>query len=61
MEFVLGIILLALNIWAIINVWTSGSTVLAKALWTIGIFILPLIGFIAWYIAGPKGGTRAIA
>ena len=55
MEFIFGIVLLALDIWAIVNVLRSGASTGAKALWTIGIVIFPLIGFLVWLFAGPKG------
>lgn len=61
MELLLGLILLALDIWAVVNVWGSNSSVPAKILWTLGIVILPLIGFIVWLLAGPRGRTTAIA
>lgn len=57
MEFLLGIIILALDIWAILSVWNSGASGGAKILWTLGIIILPVIGFIVWFFAGPKGRT----
>ncbi|MXO66133.1 PLDc N-terminal domain-containing protein [Altericroceibacterium endophyticum] len=60
MEFIFGLIILALDIWAIINVWQSGSSGGAKILWTIGIIVLPVIGLIVWFFAGPKGNARAI-
>ena len=61
MEIIIGLIVLALDIWAIINVFNSSASTPSKLLWTLGIVIFPIIGFIIWYFAGPKGGTRAIA
>ncbi len=55
-----GIILLALNLWAIISVIGSGATTGAKVLWTLLILVLPVIGFIIWLIAGPRS-NRSIA
>lgn len=57
MEFLLGIVILALDIWAIFSVWSSGASGGAKILWTLGIIILPVIGFLVWFFAGPKGRT----
>ena len=59
MEFIFGIVLLALDIWAIINVVQSSSSTLSKVLWVLFILFLPLIGFVVWLIAGPRSGTRA--
>lgn len=58
MEYgLLGLLVLVLDIYAIYNVLTSGASVAAKAIWTIVILLLPVIGFIAWLIAGPRGGS----
>jgi len=61
MEFILGIIVLALDIWAIVNIVGSGTSTGAKVLWALGVIIFPLIGAIVWLLAGPRGNTRAIA
>ena len=59
MEFILGIVLLALNIWAIVNVVQSTASTLAKVLCGLFILIAPVLGFIVWLIAGPRGGVRS--
>jgi hypothetical protein len=53
-SFILGIIILALDIWALMNVWQSGTSDGAKIGWTIGVIVFPLLGFLAWFFAGPK-------
>jgi len=60
MEFIFGIVVLALDIWALMNVWQSPSSSVSKLVWTLAIVILPVIGFVAWFLFGPKGGTRAV-
>lgn len=58
MEYgILGLIVLIANIYAIFKIWTSAASGLAKIIWTIVILILPVLGFIAWLVAGPKGGS----
>lgn len=58
MEYgIIGLIVLALNIYALYNIWTSGASGLSKIIWSIGIFVLPVLGFIAWAIFGPRGGS----
>lgn len=52
----IGIAILALDIWALMNVWQSGTSDGAKIGWTVGIIIFPLLGFLAWLAAGPKQG-----
>jgi Phospholipase_D-nuclease N-terminal len=49
-----GFILLALDIWAIISVIGSGSSTGAKVVWVLVILFLPLVGFIAWLLIGPR-------
>ncbi len=55
-----GVILLALNIWAIISIIGSGASTGSKVLWTLLVLVLPLIGFVIWFVAGPRG-ARGIA
>jgi len=49
-----GLIVLAADIWAIVNIFQSSATTQAKVLWTLLVIVLPVIGFIIWYFAGPK-------
>ena len=58
---ILGLFVLILDIYAIYNVAVSGASLPAKLLWALGIVVLPVIGFIVWLLAGPRGSTRAIA
>ena len=55
-----GIIILALDIWAIYNVLSSSASTLAKIVWTIVILALPVLGFIAGLIAGPRGARTTV-
>ena len=48
------LILLALNIWAFLSVVKSGRGVLRIALWGAVLLTLPGIGFVAWYLIGPR-------
>jgi len=58
MEYgIFGILVLIADIYAIYQVLTSGSSTGAKVLWTLLILILPVIGFIIWLVAGPRGGS----
>lgn len=56
---IFGLIVLALDIWAIINVIQSGASTGGKVLWVLLIIILPLLGFIIWFFMGPRGGRSA--
>ena len=52
-----GLIVLIADLYAIYQVLTSGASTLSKVLWTLAILILPVLGFIAWLIAGPRGSA----
>lgn len=49
-----GLILLGLDIWAIVSVIGSARSTVTKVIWVLAILLLPLIGFIAWLIFGPR-------
>lgn len=55
-----GLIVLALNIWAIISIFGSSATTGSKVLWTLLVLVLPVIGFIIWLVAGPRGAASTI-
>jgi len=49
-----GLIVLAADIWAIVNIFQSNATTQAKVLWTLLVIVLPVLGFIIWLFAGPR-------
>jgi hypothetical protein len=49
-----GLIVLVADIWAIINIFQSNATTGKKVLWTVLVIVLPVVGFIIWFFAGPK-------
>ncbi|MCH8502168.1 MAG: PLD nuclease N-terminal domain-containing protein [Aliidiomarina sp.] len=51
----LGLIVLILNIYAIVKTVQSGAGTGSKVLWIVLIILLPVIGFILWFLLGPKG------
>ena len=48
-------LILAGDIWAILNVFQSGASNGAKVVWTLVIIVLPLFGLALWYFLGPRG------
>lgn len=52
-----GLILLALNIWALISIIGSVASTGAKVGWSLLVLLLPLIGFVVWLIADPRPKT----
>jgi hypothetical protein len=49
-----GILVLAADIWALVNVFGSRSSNVAKVVWAVMILVLPVLGFIIWLLAGPR-------
>lgn len=50
-----GLILLVLDVWAIVSIIGAPISTGKKVLWVLLVLVLPLIGFIIWLIAGPRG------
>lgn len=58
MEYgIIGLIVLIADIYAIYQVLTSGASTASKLVWTIVILLLPVLGFIAWALFGPRGAA----
>ncbi len=53
-ESILGLLHLIVSIWAIMNVFQSRESTGSKVMWTALILILPLIGLLIWFFAGPR-------
>ena len=51
-----GLLVLAADVWAIVNVFQSNASTGNKVVWTLVILVLPVLGFILWLVAGPKTG-----
>lgn len=54
MGYVFGIIIFVLDVWAIASVINTNVSTGTKILWIALIAILPVVGLIIWYFAGPK-------
>jgi hypothetical protein len=50
----LGVMILVADIWAILNVAQSTNSMGAKVLWIVLVILLPVLGLIIWFIAGPR-------
>lgn len=53
----IGLIILAGDIWALLNVIGSDTSTGGKVIWVLLILILPLIGLLIWLIAGPRSAA----
>ena len=51
-----GLLVLIADVWAIVNILQSTADTGKKVLWTVLVIVLPVLGFILWYFAGPKSG-----
>jgi len=54
----LGLIVLALDIWAILSIADSTSSTGKKVVWILLIVILPLLGVVVWLLFGPRKRRR---
>lgn len=54
----LGLVILALDIWAILNIVKSSTETGKKVLWVLLILFLPVIGLVIWALLGPRGNVR---
>jgi len=53
---ILGLLILAGDVWAIINIVQSSASNGKKLLWVLLVLLLPLLGLILWFFLGPRGG-----
>ena len=53
---IFGLLILAGDIWAIINIFQSSATNGKKLIWVLLVLILPVLGLILWYLMGPRDG-----
>jgi succinate dehydrogenase/fumarate reductase cytochrome b subunit len=54
-EGLIGLVILILDVWAILKIAQSGASTGSKVLWIVLVLILPILGLIIWFFAGPKG------
>ena len=54
---ILGLLILAGDIWAIINIFQSSASNEKKLLWILVVVLLPLLGLILWFFLGPRDRT----
>ena len=48
------LIVLAFNMWAWLSVMRSGTGLMSRLIWTAILFAFPGIGFVAWFLIGPR-------
>ena len=52
----IGLLVLAGDIWAIIHIFQSSVSNEKKLIWILAVALLPLLGLILWYFLGPRSG-----
>ena len=52
---IVGLLILAGDIWAIINIFQSSASNEKKLIWILAVVLLPLLGLILWFVLGPRG------
>lgn len=53
---VIGLLVLAGDVWAIINIFQSSVSNEKKLVWIVAVVLLPVLGLILWFFLGPRGG-----
>jgi len=51
-----SLLVLIADVWAIVNVFQSTASTGQKVVWTVVVILLPVLGFILWFLLGPKTG-----
>lgn len=54
-----GLLVLAGDVWAIINIFQSSASNEKKLLWVLVVALLPVLGLILWFFLGPRGGKMS--
>jgi hypothetical protein len=49
-----GVLVLIADVYAILQIAQSSASTGKKTLWIVLVILLPLVGFILWYLLGPK-------
>ncbi|AOS98657.1 hypothetical protein AUP74_03291 [Microbulbifer aggregans] len=58
MEGILGVLIFIADIYAIIKILQSSASGLKKLVWVLIVLLLPVIGLIIWFFAGPGSKGR---
>jgi len=52
----IGLLIFCADIFAIVNIVRSSLPTGNKVLWCLLVFVLPVLGLIIWFAAGPRDG-----
>ena len=51
----LGLLVLIADVYAIVKIFQSAASTGSKVIWIVVVLIFPILGFILWFLFGPKG------
>jgi len=54
-----GLLVLAGDIWAILNIFQSSASNEKKLIWIIAVVLLPVLGLVLWFFLGPRNGRSS--
>ena len=54
-----GVLVLAGDVWAILNIAQSAVANEKKLVWILVVLLLPVLGLLLWYFAGPRSGKTS--
>jgi succinate dehydrogenase/fumarate reductase cytochrome b subunit len=55
----IGVLVLAGDIWAILNIFQSSVSNEKKLFWILVVALLPVLGLLLWYFLGPRNGKSS--
>lgn len=58
MSYIFGVIIFALDVWAIASIINTDVAMSTKIIWILLVAVLPVVGLIIWWLAGPKAQFR---
>lgn len=58
MSYIFGVIIFALDVWAIASIINTNVAMSTKIIWILLVAVLPVVGLIIWWLAGPKAQLR---
>jgi hypothetical protein len=53
---IIGLLILAADVWAIINISQSSASTGRKVAWIVLVLVLPVVGLVIWFLLGPRTG-----
>lgn len=55
----IGVLVLAGNIWAILNIAQGAVSNEKKLIWILAVLLLPVLGLLLWFFLGPRSGRSS--